>query len=57
MAWSSEQQQAWLDQVNEDIIDPDRPIVDPHHHMWRESGLPTYLLDNLWQDTAPVTTS
>ena len=51
MAWSPDQQQAWLDQVNEDIIDPDRPIVDPHHHMWRESGLPTYLLDNLWQDT------
>ena len=51
MAWISEQQQAWLDQIIEDILDPDRPIVDPHHHMWRESGLPTYLLDDLWGDT------
>jgi hypothetical protein len=25
----------WLDQVKEPIIDPERPIVDPHHHLWR----------------------
>jgi len=27
--------QAWLDQVVEDVIEPDLPIVDPHHHLWR----------------------
>lgn len=42
---------AWLDQVQEEIIDPERPIVDPHHHLWRERGIPAYLLDDLWADT------
>ena len=23
---------AWLDQVQEEIIDPERRIIDPHHH-------------------------
>ena len=23
----------WLAQVREDVIDPDREIVDPHHHL------------------------
>jgi L-fuconolactonase len=41
----------WLDQVREEIIDPDRPIVDPHHHLWRHRGLPPYLLGDLWEDT------
>lgn len=40
----------WLDQVKEPIIDPDRPIVDPHHHLWRRPGF-DYLLDELWSDT------
>ena len=22
----------WLSQVKEDIIEPDIPIIDPHHH-------------------------
>lgn len=26
--------QEWLDHVVEDVIDPHRPIVDPHHHFW-----------------------
>jgi predicted TIM-barrel fold metal-dependent hydrolase len=43
--------QAWLDQVTEDIIEPARPIIDPHHHLWRRRGLGTYLLDDLWADT------
>ncbi|MDA1069541.1 MAG: amidohydrolase family protein [Verrucomicrobia bacterium] len=42
--------QEWLDQVREPIIDPDRIIVDPHHHLW-ESPDWTYLLDHLWADT------
>ncbi len=51
MALTTETQGAWLDQVREEIIDPDRPIVDPHHHMWRTSGLPPFLVDDLWADT------
>ena len=36
----------------ETILDPDRPIVDPHHHLWHTRGpLPAYLLDDLWTDT------
>ncbi len=44
-------QRAWLDLVQEDILDPERPIVDPHHHLWRHPGLPEYLLEDLWADT------
>jgi L-fuconolactonase len=51
MSESEWDQQAWLDQVQEEIIDPDRPIVDPHHHLWRHPGLPPYVLADLWADT------
>jgi len=43
---------AWLDQVMEDIVDPDRPIIDPHHHLWKKRFDRDYLLEDLWQDTA-----
>lgn len=26
--------EAWLAQVQEPVLDPDAPIVDPHHHLW-----------------------
>jgi len=42
--------QQWLDQVAEDVIDPDRPIIDPHHHLWQRATS-TYQLDELWADT------
>ncbi len=51
MALTATEQKIWLDQVQEEIIEPDRPIVDPHHHLWRESAFPTYLLEDLWTDT------
>lgn len=41
----------WLSQVTEDIVDPDRPIVDPHHHFWKSGRWGRYLLDDLWADT------
>jgi len=41
---------AWLDQHKEEIIDAERPIVDPHHHLWHHPDKP-YLLDQLWADT------
>lgn len=25
---------AWLALLNEDVLEPDLPIVDPHHHLW-----------------------
>jgi predicted TIM-barrel fold metal-dependent hydrolase len=40
---------AWLDQVHEEIIDPDMPIIDPHHHLWDRGA--RYLLHELLADT------
>lgn len=42
---------AWLNQVQETIIDPDRRIIDPHHHLWRKRFNRDYLLADLWADT------
>lgn len=44
-------QDDWLKQVSEDIIDADREIVDPHHHLWERPDW-TYGLDELWADTS-----
>lgn len=40
----------WLAKTPEDVIEPDLPIVDPHHHLWdfRNSR---YLLDEMLADT------
>lgn len=41
----------WLAQVDEDIVDPGQPIIDPHHHLWPEGqGIP-YTLEDLHGDT------
>ena len=43
----------WLNQHRENVIDPDREIVDPHHHLWpkgNDRGI-VYDLDDLWRDT------
>ena len=34
MDWWLAGNQVWLDQVIEEIIEPDLPIIDPHHHLW-----------------------
>lgn len=39
----------WLAQVVEDIIEPERPICDPHHHLWDDADNP-YLLPQLLDD-------
>ena len=39
----------WLAQVREPIIEPERPICDPHHHLWDMSGR-RYLIDELLGD-------
>lgn len=43
-------QQDWLALTREAAIDPELPIIDPHHHLW---DYPTsrYLLDELLADT------
>jgi hypothetical protein len=43
--------QEWLDRRKEPILEPDLPIVDPHHHLWDRPGW-RYLLDELLADTA-----
>jgi predicted TIM-barrel fold metal-dependent hydrolase len=41
----------WLAQYTEDIIDPKRPIVDPHHHLWDRGGL-RYMIEEMSDDIA-----
>jgi predicted TIM-barrel fold metal-dependent hydrolase len=41
----------WLKLHSEDIIDPTRPIVDPHHHLWDRGGL-RYLIEEMTDDIA-----
>jgi len=43
--------QEWLDQISEEILEPDRPIIDPHHHLWKRGLGFDYLLEELWRDT------
>jgi predicted TIM-barrel fold metal-dependent hydrolase len=43
--------QDWLAQYAEEIIDPARPIVDPHHHLWDRGGQ-RYLIEELSADIA-----
>ena len=45
----SQDREAWLAQVQEDIIEPDIPICDPHHHLWDRPNSP-YLLRELLAD-------
>ena len=40
----------WLAQVQEEILEPDLPICDPHHHLW-DHPESRYLLDELLADT------
>ena len=41
----------WLAQHTEEIIDPARPIVDPHHHLWDRGGL-RYMIEEMAADIA-----
>lgn len=43
--------EAWLAQVQEEALEPDLPIVDPHHHLWVRSGA-NYLVPELAADIA-----
>jgi hypothetical protein len=41
--------QDWLDRWHEEILEPELPIVDPHHDLWDRLGW-RYLLDELLAD-------
>src|SRR6476469_10020830 len=41
----------WLALRKEEIIDPARPIVDPHHHLWDRGGQ-RYLIEEMAEDIA-----
>jgi predicted TIM-barrel fold metal-dependent hydrolase len=41
----------WLALRKEEIIDPGRPIVDPHHHLWDRGGQ-RYLIEEMAGDIA-----
>jgi predicted TIM-barrel fold metal-dependent hydrolase len=41
----------WLAQYTEEVIDPKRPIVDPHHHLWDRGGQ-RYLIEEISSDIA-----
>lgn len=47
--------ETWLPLVQEEVVEPELGIVDPHHHLWDYRGKPgyqpTYLLDDLHGDT------
>ena len=44
----------WLALTQEDTLEPEIPICDPHHHMWdrRPARIPyqKYMLDELYAD-------
>jgi L-fuconolactonase len=42
---------AWLATYTEAVIEPDLPIIDPHHHLWLRNGY-LYLLPELAADMA-----
>src|ERR1700732_5227902 len=44
--------QEWLDRRREEIIEPDLPIVDPHHHLIDRPESGRYLLPDLLEDIA-----
>jgi L-fuconolactonase len=42
---------AWLNSLQETILDPEIEIIDPHHHLWLRGGY-QYLIPELAQDMA-----
>jgi L-fuconolactonase len=37
--------------MSDTVLDPERRIIDPHHHLWRRPGFGSYMLEDLWLDT------
>jgi len=43
----------WVAKVSEPALEPELPIVDPHHHLWQRTGN-DYMFHDLLADTHPV---
>ena len=41
----------WLSQTSEEILEPDLPIIDSHHHIWDRPNW-RYMIDDIAQDLA-----
>src|SRR6202040_163381 len=54
-AWKSglyaDPREDWLAKYTEEVIDPSRQIVDPHHHLWDRGGL-RYMIEDMAADIA-----
>src|SRR5436305_2899647 len=54
-AWKSglyaDPREDWLALYSEEVIDPARPIIDPHHHLWDRGGQ-RYLIEEFSADLA-----
>src|SRR5450755_4235317 len=46
-----EPREDWLALRREDVIDPERPIVDAHHHLWDRGGQ-RYMIEEITRDIA-----
>ena len=46
---SDETHEQWLARLTEEIIEPEMPIVDAHHHLWIREGT-SYLMPELLAD-------
>src|ERR1700739_4306588 len=42
---------SWLAQHTEPVLDPARPIIDPHHHLWDLGGV-RYMMEEMTDDIA-----
>src|ERR1700761_990020 len=42
---------SWLAQHTEPVLDPARPIIDPHHHLWDRGGV-RYMMEEMTDDIA-----
>lgn len=48
---SSADHETWLNQVLEDVLEPDLPIIDAHHHLWMQKP-PPYLFREYLDDVS-----
>src|SRR5271170_2229962 len=47
--WERFLDNSWLERRHEHVLEPDLPIVDPHHHIW-EKPMPDYPVSSLLSD-------
>ncbi|MEZ5249691.1 MAG: hypothetical protein R2713_10895 [Ilumatobacteraceae bacterium] len=48
---------SWYDLVREDVVDPDLPIIDPHHHLWPDGEGMHYGIADLRRRTTATSSS